>query len=507
MTYSLALGGLLLLAVAFAILLLSPGHAGRGLIIGVVGLAVTGGALWRSWQSSHAAATPEDAQTDAAGSSAESLSRHQFDHVLRSLNEANFFVDPDGRIRDATAAAGQLLACDPAGLVGTDMQSLLTANDRRKISRQESWRPQEAVFRRADGEMVSVSYTKSDVYGEAGELIWQVYAVQNIHQRKQAENRIRYLARIDALTRMANRMQFQHLLQQAIARARRDGTYLAILYLDVDRFKDINDTFGHSAGDTSLEIFARRINSVLPDGAVPGRLAGDEFCVMLKSTGSIDAIVEAVNLTGEKLLESVGKPFRVQDEEIFMSTSIGAAIYPRDGENVVDLLRHADAALYQAKKAGGNCLEFYGEHVASASEERLMLKSKLRRAFEREELRLDYQPKYQLSDGRLAGVEALIRWDLPERGIVLPSDFIPIAEESNLILQLAGDTVARRQTAFGIEQDRKGQTQLLDERSDGFLSSLICAHCEHDEVTAAQAAVEALHGRHFHPARRAPGSP
>jgi diguanylate cyclase (GGDEF)-like protein len=176
-------------------------------------------------------------------------------------------------------------------------------------------------------------------------------------------------------------MQFQHLLQQAIARTKRDRRYLAILYLDVDRFKDINDTFGHSAGDSALEIFSQRISDVLPPESVPGRLAGDEFCVLLKTSSQIDAVVEEVNAIGQKLLHSVGRPFRVQGEEIFMSTSIGAAIYPRDGENVVDLLRNADAALYQAKRAGGNCIEFFGQHIAKAGEERLMLKSKLRRAF------------------------------------------------------------------------------------------------------------------------------
>lgn len=367
---------------------------------------------------------------------AQSLSRGQLDLLLQSLNEAIFFVAPDGLIQEANNAAGELLGRVPESLTGVDMNSLLTANDRRSTSRQEVWRPQEAVVKRIDGGLVSVSFTKSAVLDETGQLLSHVYAVQNIDERKHAEKRIRYLARFDALTKMANRMQFQHLLQQAIARAKRDHRYLAILYLDVDRFKDINDTFGHSAGDTSLEIFSQRIGDVLPPESVPGRLAGDEFCVLLKTSSQIDAVVEEVNAIGLKLLHSVGRPFRVQGEEIFMSTSIGAAIYPRDGENVVDLLRNADAALYQAKRAGGNCIEFYGHHVAKAGEERLMLKSKLRRAFERDELRLDYQPKYRLSDGRIAGVEALIRWDMPERGIVLPSDFIPIAEESNLILQL-----------------------------------------------------------------------
>jgi diguanylate cyclase (GGDEF)-like protein/PAS domain S-box-containing protein len=371
------------------------------------------------------------------------LSRDQLDRVLQQLNEAIFFVGSDGLIQEANNAAGQLLGCSPETLVAVDMNSLLTANDRRAVSRQDLSLPQEAVFRRSDGELVSVSYTKSDLHDDSGALLSQVYAVQNIDERKRAEKRIRYLARFDALTKMSNRMQFQHLLQQAIARARREGMYLAILYLDIDRFKDINDTFGHSAGDTTLETFAERMTATLPEGSTPGRLAGDEFCVVLNTAPSLDALVDLVNDVGQKLLAAIGKPFRVHGEEIFMSTSIGAALYPRDGNNVVDLLRNADAALYQAKRAGGNCIEFGGEHVATAGEERLMLKSKLRRAFEREELRLDYQPKYRLSDGRLAGVEALIRWDLPERGIVLPSDFIPIAEESNLILQL-GEWVLNR---------------------------------------------------------------
>ena len=383
-----------------------------------------------------AGAGPDAMSAEADPRSDDHLSIDRLDLVLHSLNEAIFFAGPDGLIQEANRAAAELLGQDAETLVGLDINTLLTANDRRRASRQESWRPQEAVIRRADETLICVSYTKSELHDETGELVSHIYAVQNIDDRKQAEKRIRYLARVDALTKMANRMQFQHLLQQTIARAKRDQNYLAILYLDVDRFKDINDTFGHSAGDTSLEIFSQRIIDVLPSESVPGRLAGDEFCIVLKTSSHLEQLVQEVEVIGKKLLYSVGRPFRVQGEEIFMSTSIGAAIYPRDGESVVDLLRNADAALYQAKKAGGNCIEFFGEHVARAGEERLMLKSKLRRAFERDELRLDYQPKYRLSDGRIAGVEALIRWDLPERGIVLPSDFIPIAEESNLILQL-----------------------------------------------------------------------
>ena len=432
---TLALAGVALLAAAVAGLTLSAVAAPVIAAAVALGGLALGAAVWLAWRR-HSGAGALTAIARGRPGERTGLSGEQLDHVLASLKEAIFFVGDDGLIRQTNMAADELLGTASGALIGRDMETLLTAEDRRRSSRQETWRPQEARFRREDGTLVSVSYTKSDVRDDAGRLLWHVYSVQNIDDRKHAEKRIRYLARIDPLTRMANRMQFQHLLQQAIARAKRERGYLAILYLDVDRFKDINDTFGHSAGDTSLEIFAQRIGRVAPKGSTPGRLAGDEFCLLLPMAPQIDTLVDEVTTIGRKLINVVGEPIRVLGQEIFMSTSIGAAVYPRDGENVVDLLRNADAALYQAKKAGGNCIEFFGEHVARAGEERLMLKSRLRRAFERDELRLDYQPKYRISDGRIVGVEALIRWDMPERGIVLPSDFIPIAEESNLILQL-----------------------------------------------------------------------
>ena len=144
-----------------------------------------------------------------------------------------------------------------------------------------------------------------------------------------------------------------------------------------------------------------------------------------------------------RLLSATGKSFQVHGEEIFLTASMGIAIYPRDGDNVIDLIRNADAALYEAKKAGGNCYEYYSSDMNTEAVERLMLKSKLRRAFERDELRLHYQPKYRITTGKIEGVEALLRWDLPERGLVFPSDFVPLAEETNLILQL-GDWVLNR---------------------------------------------------------------
>ena len=370
------------------------------------------------------------------------ISRDYLDRLLSSMGEALLITDATGKVERANAAAVELLGQGEGALIGKLADNLITSSDRRRADGVAS-RPREGTVLRPDGTTVSVSYTVANVRHDGDTIQSKVYAAHNIDERKRVEQRIRYLARTDSLTKIANRMQFQHLLQQAIARARRSQQYVAIVYLDVDRFKDINDTFGHAAGDTSLEIFARRVLTELGDNAVAGRLAGDEFAVLITGFELLDTMHQYLNELAPRLLAATGKPFQVHGEEIFLTASMGIAVYPRDGDNVIDLIRNADAALYQAKKAGGNCFEHYSSDMNTEAVERLMLKSKLRRAFERDELRLHYQPKYRISTGRVEGVEALLRWDLPERGLVFPSDFVPLAEETNLILQL-GDWVLNR---------------------------------------------------------------
>jgi diguanylate cyclase (GGDEF)-like protein/PAS domain S-box-containing protein len=369
------------------------------------------------------------------------ISRDYLDRLLSSMGEALLITDADGKVERANAAAAELFKQDEATLIGKLADELILSNDRRRAEGVAA-RPREGTVLRPDGTTVSVSYTVANVR-DGDTLQSKVYAAHNIDELKRVEQRIRYLARTDSLTKIANRMQFQHLLQQAIARARRSQQYVGMLYLDVDRFKDINDTFGHSAGDTSLEIFARRVLAELAENSHAGRLAGDEFAVLITGFERLDAMQRYLNELAPRLLAATGKPFQVHGEEIFLTASMGIAVYPRDGDNVIDLIRNADAALYEAKKAGGNCFEYYSSDMNTEAVERLMLKSKLRRAFERDELRLHYQPKYRIASGRIEGVEALLRWDLPERGLVFPSDFVPLAEETNLILQL-GDWVLNR---------------------------------------------------------------
>ncbi|MCP5089417.1 MAG: bifunctional diguanylate cyclase/phosphodiesterase, partial [Gammaproteobacteria bacterium] len=226
------------------------------------------------------------------------------------------------------------------------------------------------------------------------------------------------------------------LLQRGIARARKAGRPLCLFYIDVDHFKEINDTFGHLAGDTTLETVAERLSAALPKNSIIGRLAGDEFAVMIDDLGPKGPGRKATRDLAKTLLNRLADPFFVQGHEVFMTASAGIAYYPKDAPNVIDLIRNADAALYHAKKDGGNGFSFYAAKMNEASVDRLMTKSKLKRSFERDELLVHYQPKYNLETGEVFGAEALVRWELPERGLVLPSDFIPIAEETSLIIEI-----------------------------------------------------------------------
>ena len=361
--------------------------------------------------------------------------------LLGSISDAILVTDRDGRITYANSAAAELLDFPSAALSGRPIRQLIDVDLGSKVRPGErAARSSDGTFSRRDGTSLPVSYTVAELRDDQNEPEGWIVAAQNSAERRRAENRIKFLARTDPLTKISNRMQFQHQLQQNIARSRRSQQSLALLYIDIDRFKDINDTLGHSAGDRALEIFAQRIVAHMPDSAVAGRLAGDEFAMIV---GNLDRLGDAIDRATElaqTLLHAVGRPFRMEAQEIYVTSSIGIAIYPRDADNVIDLLRNADAALYQAKSAGGNCFEIFSDEMSTAAVDRLMLKSKLRRAFERDELRLHYQPKYELATGRIAGAEALVRWEVPDKGLVYPSDFIPIAEESNLILQL-GDWV------------------------------------------------------------------
>ena len=355
--------------------------------------------------------------------------------VYENVGEAIIVTDADNVITAVNPAFARMtgfaaaeVVARRAAFVADEINELRTMREAWGTARRgETWHG-EIWARRANGDVFPIAVALTGVRGENGAVGSFVMVASDVTRRKMDEQRIRFHARHDALTRLANRHTVMEALDDAILRAEREGLRLALLFLDVNHFKDVNDSFGHAAGDELLRQVARRLKGCVRASDIIGRLGGDEFVVALPAITDIQSAVHCV----EKVLYAFSEPFTLPEQELYASTSIGVALYPDHADCAETLLSHADAAMYHAK-AGGNPFRFYDSDMDRQAAERVNLENDLRHALAEGQFRLHYQPKVDGISRRIVGAEALIRWRHPARGDVSPALFIPVAERAGLI--------------------------------------------------------------------------
>jgi len=360
------------------------------------------------------------------------------DMVFRHITDGLLVADPHGIILQANPAICAMTGYSAEELLGRTPKIFNSGLQTREFYRhfwqsleQESYWEGELINRRKDGTSYPVWETVVALRDEADQISGYVSLVRDVTEAKASQEHIHRLAYFDSLTGLANRDLFNDRLSHALVGARRNDTKLALMFLDLDGFKHVNDSLGHPVGDLLLRAVAKRLEGSLRKNDTVARFGGDEFAVLLED---IDGQAQ-VGLVAEKLVQAVGRMFEVQGQQLHIGTSIGVSFFPEDGDDPVVLLKNADTAMYRAKDRGRGNYQFFDRAMAQVSEERLDMERRLREAIDQHDLRLHYQPQFD-RNGQLTGVEALVRWQDGQAGLIPPDRFIPLAEETGLIIPL-----------------------------------------------------------------------
>jgi diguanylate cyclase (GGDEF)-like protein/PAS domain S-box-containing protein len=365
--------------------------------------------------------------------------------IVESSYDAIIVKDLNGIITSWNAGAERIFGYRAEEIIGCSIFGLIPRDrlqeESKIMSLIKSGKPVdhfETVRLGKDNKLIDVSVTISPMKDSGGNVIGASKVARDITQRKEAQERIQHLAHYDALTELPNRALLADRIKIAIAHADRYSHRLALLFVDLDRFKLVNDSLGHEIGDKLLKVVAERMQSSVREADTISRVGGDEFIILLSQ---IDSLEDAAGVA-RKIIAALSQPHRIEGHELMVSASVGISIYPDSAKDASSLMRNADSSMYCAKEAGRNRYQFYSVELTSRATERLSLERDLRGAIERNEIFAVYQPQIELSTRRVTGAEALMRWRHPKRGLVPPASFISVAEDTGLILPL-GEHILR----------------------------------------------------------------
>ena len=432
---------------------------------------------------------------------------HQHEMVLEAAGEGIFGLDRHGNVTFVNPAASHMTGWSTQELLGRPMHNLLhhTKPDGAPYPSAEcpiyaafttgtTHSRDDEVFWRKDGTSFPVEYTSTPIF-ENSEIVGAVVTFRDITERKALEKQLHHQAFHDPLTGLPNRALFMDRLEHALTRANRRGSKVAVLFTDLDNFKVINDSLGHKAGDQLLVGVAEHLKAGLRPEDTAARLGGDEFTILVEDIASVGEVVQ----TAERIAKILQPPFALEEQDVVVTASIGIALNSASQEQPADLLRHADLAMYRAKHRGKARYEVFEPSMDAKAVERLMLETGLRRALVRQQFRVYYQPIVVLDNDRVAGVEALVRWEHPQRGLLLPEAFLSVAEETGLIVRIGQWVLREASKQARIWQERYPVTPPLTisvnlSTREFFHSKLVAEVLDESEIDPASLQLEITEG-------------